>query len=284
MNTIQVACYIVATPIGNLGDISPRALEVLAEVKLIFAEDTRVSGLLLHHFGIKTPVKSLHEHNEEGRVQLIKAHLNDGEAVAIISDAGTPLISDPGYLVVNQLRVAGFAVIPIPGPSALIAALSVAGLPTDRFTFFGFLSAKKSERLKQLDALQAEKKTMVFYESSHRIKAMLNDCIAVFGPHHVAFIGREMTKRFESYQKGSLSFLLQELAENPKTIRGEFVVVLKGVAPQKRVNQTSISDEKILTTLLNETIPLKQAVKIAAKLSPTPKNELYTLALTLKPS
>lgn len=284
MNTLSPACYIVATPIGNLGDISSRALAVLAEVKVIFAEDTRVSGLLLHHFGIKTPMKSLHEHNEGERVALIKGYLEEGEAIAIVSDAGTPLISDPGYLVVNQLRHAGYQVIPIPGPSALIAALSVSGLPTDRFSFFGFLSAKKGERLKQLGALASENRTMVFYESSHRIKAMLKDCIAIFGENHQAFLGREMTKRFESYQKATLSALLLGLEENPKTTRGEFVVILKGVSPQEKVSQNQISNEKILTTLLKNKLPLKQAVTIAAELSPTSKNELYALALQLKPT
>lgn len=274
-------CYIVATPIGNLADLSQRALETLKSVAVVFAEDTRVSGRLLSHFGISAKLLSLHEHNERERTAQVVRYLEEGESVAIISDAGTPLISDPGYPVVAHLRQHDFDVIPIPGPSAIITALSVSGLPTDRFTFEGFLPSKKGERVTKLLNLQSEPRTMVFYESSHRITAMLSDAVEVFGEHHPAFFGREMTKHFEEYRGGTLGELLTYLTDHSDKVRGEFVVAIGGVT-ESESDQSSVSDEALLTALLAEGIPVKQAVKVATKLSATPKNRLYEMALTLK--
>lgn len=277
----MATCYIVATPIGNLGDFTPRAQETLANVTTIFAEDTRVTGHLLRHFSIHTPLKSLHEHNEVARIESIVTHLDAGHSVAIVSDAGTPLISDPGYKVVTHLREKGYPVIPIPGASALITALSVSGLPTDRFLFEGFLPARSGQRQSRLSPLVDEPRTLIFYESSHRILAMLTDLVALFGAEREAFIGREMTKRFEQYLKGTLGELLTHFTTEKDEKRGEFVVIIKG-ADRTEEPTKSIETTELLTLLLKEGLPIKQITRIAEALTGGSKNELYQQALALK--
>src|SRR5690554_8232407 len=203
--------YIVATPIGNLEDLSPRAVKVLSSVAVIAAEDTRHSGRLLEHLGISKPMIAFHDHNERDRVQNILGQLLDGADVALISDAGTPLISDPGYVLVREARAAGVQVSPIPGPCALIAGLSAAGLPTDRFLFAGFLPAKRSGRQAALEQLRKEPATLVFYESPHRIIDFMKDMVEVLGPDRECVLGRELTKTFETFYSGSAETVLGEL-------------------------------------------------------------------------
>ena len=274
-------CYVVATPIGNLQDMTPRAVEVLGSVSAIFAEDTRVSSRLLVHFGIQCPLISLHEHNEMSRVDKIKAHLEAGESVAIISDAGTPLISDPGFTVVRSLREQNFTVVPIPGVSAIITALSVAGIPTDRFTFIGFMPSKKGQRRTELTALSQVTHTQIFYESSHRIVAMLEDLQEIFGETRNIFVGREMTKRFEDYRYGTAKELHQYYVEHDNEVRGEFVVVTSGV-PKKEEEASGIESAQLLQILMAENLPLKQISGILHKVTGRSKNELYQELLALK--
>ncbi len=279
----MATCYVVATPIGNLADLSPRAREVLASVATIYAEDTRVTAHLLTQFGLRVPLVSLHEHNEMERIEPMKAQLERGESVAIVSDAGTPLISDPGFPVVAALREAGFSIIPIPGPSALITALSVSGIPTDRFTFEGFLPPKSGARLNRLEKLSEKSETLIFYESSHRILAMLESAIEAFGADREAFIGREMTKHFESYQQGELSSLLEYFLNHKDEIRGEFVVIIRGKnRTDEPSDEHSVNHLSLLNILLDEGLPQKQIVSIAQKVTGLPKNQLYQTILSLK--
>ncbi|GGZ96274.1 16S rRNA (cytidine(1402)-2'-O)-methyltransferase [Ignatzschineria ureiclastica] len=275
-------CYVIATPIGNLQDLTPRAIEVLRSVTAVFAEDTRVSGRLLQHFGIHVPsLLSLHEHNEMSRIARIEAYLTAGEDVAIISDAGTPLISDPGFTIVRSLRESGFSVIPVPGVSAMITALSVAGIATDRFTFIGFLSSKKQQRLNELAPLSQVPHTQVFYESSHRIESMLEDLVTTFGEDRKIFVGREMTKRFEDYRYGSALELWQHYQNNPGEIRGEFVVVTSGAEIIESENQ-SLEASQLTKVLLAEGLPLKQISGILHQVTGRPKNALYQELLQLR--
>ncbi len=269
--------FVVATPIGNLGDLSPRARETLAAVDLIAAEDTRHSRRLLEHFGIHRPLLALHEHNERERCEGLIGRLQAGESVALISDAGTPLISDPGYRLVRAAREAGVPVVPIPGPSALIAALSVAGLPTDRFVFEGFLPAKGQARRNRLRALADEPRTLVFYEAGHRIEAMLADLAASFGGGREAVVARELTKQFEQIEGGPLDHLREWLAADERHRRGEFVVLVAGAPPREAgAGET----RRVLEILLRE-LPVKRAAAVAAELTGQRRNELYRLALTL---
>jgi len=269
--------FVVATPIGNLGDLSPRARETLATVDLIAAEDTRHSRRLLEHFGIRRPLVALHEHNERERCERLIERLQAGESVALISDAGTPLISDPGYRLVRAAREAGVPVVPVPGPSALIAALSVAGLPTDRFVFEGFLPAKAQARRSRLQALANEPRTLVFYESSHRIQAMLADLAEILGSDREAVLARELTKQFEQIEGGRLDHLCQWLDADENHRRGEFVVLVAG-APA--VEEEAGEVQRILEILLRE-LPVKRAAAVAAELTGRRRNELYRLALEL---
>ncbi len=272
--------YVVATPIGNLRDMSLRAIEVLKTVDCIAAEDTRHSMPLLQHFLITTRVISLHEHNERERsTQLLEA-LQRGESIALISDAGTPLISDPGYFLVREARECGIKVVPIPGPSAIIAALSVSGLPTDRFSFEGFLPAKSKQRVAQLNSLQHETRTMVFYEAPHRVLECLADMQSVFGMKRQAVIARELTKMFETIHNAPLDELLEWVKRDANQTRGEMVLVVAG-AEAKLTEENLVLAENILQILLEE-LPLKQAVELAAKISGKRKNELYQLALKFK--
>lgn len=273
--------YVVATPIGNLGDFTPRAREILAQVSLIAAEDTRHTGQLLKHFAIQAPLTSLHEHNEARRSEELIERLAGGESIALVSDAGTPLISDPGFDLVAHARARGIRVVAIPGPCAAIAALSVAGLPTDRFTFEGFLPAKASARRAQLEALRNEQRTMVFYEGPHRIKDVLSDMLDVFGPERRAVVCRELTKHFETTYGGTLDDLVRKSTDDPDISRGEIVMVVSGASRQTAA--TMLGAEQLLQALLEELTP-SQAAKVAARLTGEKRSDLYDKALALKGS
>ena len=274
--------YVVATPIGNLDDLSPRATRTLASVDVVAAEDTRHSGRLLSHLGIQKRMIALHDHNEKDRAAGILAELQAGRDVALISDAGTPLISDPGYVLVREARVAGHRVSPIPGACALVTALSAAGLPTDRFLYVGFLPAKRSGRKASLDLLSSEVATLVFYESPHRILESVRDIAEVLGSEREIVLGREITKTFETFYSGSVAEVLAELERDPHGSRGEFVVMVRGAMAQAGNNKEATMDvDRVLRVLLAE-LPVKKVAKMAAELTGLSKNELYQRALTLK--
>lgn len=274
--------YVVATPIGNLDDLSPRATRVLANADVVAAEDTRHSGRLLNHLGIQKRMLALHDHNEKDRAGSILAELDAGRDVALVSDAGTPLISDPGYLVVREARAAGFAVSPIPGPCALVAALSAAGLPTDRFLYVGFLPAKRSGRRASLESLGDETATLVFYESPHRILDSVRDIADILGAQRELVLGREITKTFETFYCGPAEDVLAELEQDPHGSRGEFVVMVRGAPPQEGNRESAILEvDRVLSVLLAE-LPVKKVAKMAAELTGLSKNELYQRALALK--
>ncbi len=272
--------FVVATPIGNLDDLSPRARQVLGAVDLIAAEDTRVTGRLLSHFGIKRRQIALHEHNEESLATRLIEDLCNGSSVALVSDAGTPLISDPGFRLLRAAHLAGVRVVPIPGASAFVSALSVSGLPTDRFVFEGFLPAKTAARQKRLTALARESRTVVFYESVHRIEATLADLVESHGATRQAFIGRELTKLHEQCVSGDLEHLRAKLADGSIVTKGEFVLAVAG-AGDGPADQDEVSVERLLVALVNE-LPGKQAVAIAAAATGHNKNELYRRMLALK--
>ncbi|MDS4022274.1 MAG: 16S rRNA (cytidine(1402)-2'-O)-methyltransferase [Candidatus Competibacter sp.] len=272
------ALYVVATPIGNLEDITARALRVLREVDCIAAEDTRHTGQLLRHFGIDTPLLSLHEHNERGRLAEIVERLREGRSVALVSDAGTPLISDPGFPLVRELCRQGSKVIPVPGPSSVLAALSVAGLPTDRFVFEGFPPPKTAARRARLQALAGEERTLVFLEASHRVAETLVDLVVVFGAERWAVIARELTKRFEEVHGAPLGELGTWLAADANRQKGEFVLVVQGVPAASEADTPEI--RRLLRALLAE-LPISRAVVVAAKLTGLRKKPLYELALAL---
>ena len=264
--------HVVATPIGNLADLSPRAQEVLRRVDAICAEDTRHSKQLLAHFGIERPLLALHEHNEDAIAERIVARLQEGQSLALVSDAGTPLVSDPGFRLVRAARAAGIRVSPVPGPSALIAALSVAGLPSDRFTFEGFLPAKASARRERLRGLAAEPRTMVFYESSHRIAESLEDLQAAFGAERPAVLARELTKLFETVLDGRLDELCARVAADDNQRKGEFVVMVQG-APEDE--SAKIAEGRRVYALLNAQLPPSAAAKLAAEITGAPRKALY---------
>ena len=271
--------FVVATPIGNLGDLSPRAAEVLAQVALIAAEDTRVTKRLLQHIGCDTRMLSLHDHNESQRVAGLLERLQAGEDVALVSDAGTPLINDPGYTLVKTVRQSGVKVVPIPGPSALITALLVAGLPTDRFVYEGFLSSKPAARRARLKELAQESRTLVFYESPHRILATLADLRDVFGADREAVLARELTKTFETLHGDQLGALYEWVEADSNQQRGEFVLVVAGVS---EVAESSEVDEEHLLQVLLEELPVKQAASLAARITGGKRNALYARALQLQ--
>lgn len=271
--------YVVATPIGNLEDISARALRILGEVDAIAAEDTRHTGQLLAHFAINTPLFSLHEHNEHARLAQVVARLQAGQSLALVSDAGTPLISDPGFPLVRELRRQGLPVVPIPGTSSILAALSVAGLPTDRFIFEGFLPAKSAARLERLQAVLQEERTLIFLESSHRIAATLADMADTFGAERPGVIARELTKRFEEVYSAPLGELIEWLGADPHRNRGEFVVLVQG-APAVANEVNTLETRQLLTALLEE-LPMGRAVAVAVKATGLKRKALYELALTL---
>ena len=264
--------FIVATPIGNLADLSPRALETFRQVAAVCAEDTRRSGQLLAHFGIERPLIALHEHNEDALAQRIVARLQAGESLALVSDAGTPLVSDPGYRVVRAARAAGVPVSPVPGACAAIAALSVAGLPSDRFVFEGFLPAKASARRDQLAALAGESRTLVFYESSHRIAESLADMRAAFGDERPAVLARELTKLFETVLDGNLADLQRRVETDDNQRKGEFVVLVQGAGEDA---DAQIAEGRRVYALLNAHQPPSAAAKLAAEITGAPRKALY---------
>ncbi|UTW14105.1 16S rRNA (cytidine(1402)-2'-O)-methyltransferase [Marinobacterium rhizophilum] len=273
----EAVLYVVATPIGNLADMTARAIEVLQTVSLIAAEDTRHSARLMAHFNIKTPMISVHDHNERQRIEQIVERLSAGESVALISDAGTPLISDPGFVLVRAVREAGFRVVPVPGCSALVTALCAAGLPSDRFVFEGFLPAKSLARRQRLDALAHEERTLIFYESTHRILASLEDMQTCFGPERMVVAARELTKTFETVKGAPVAELLEWMRADANQQKGEFVVLVQG-APARSDDVVNLEAVRVLDVLLEE-LPIKQAAALAAKLTGLKKNFLYQMAL-----
>jgi len=271
--------YIVATPIGNLEDISLRAIATLKAVDLIAAEDTRHSRQLLNHLGIDTRMLSCHEHNESSRSVEILQKLADGSDIALISDAGTPLISDPGYRLVSAAQQQGIRVTPVPGANSVIAALSAAGLPTENFHFAGFLSAKTLERARQLQAMADLPATLVIFESSHRIDRLLEQVAQIF-PRNPCVVAKELTKLHEQFLRGSAAELLQQFAQDPKLKRGEFVVLIDNSASGEDA-ALDADDIGMLEILLDE-VSVKMAVKIAMRLTGKKKNEIYQQALRLR--
>lgn len=270
--------YVVATPIGNLDDITARALKVLREVSLIAAEDTRHSARLLQHFGIETPLAACHEHNERDHGGRFLSRLLSGEDVALISDAGTPLISDPGFHLVRSAQAAGVRVVPVPGACALIAALSAAGLPSDRFSFEGFLPAKASARRGRLEGVREESRTLIFYEAPHRLLESLEDMRGVFGGERQAVLARELTKTFETLKGASLAELCAWVAADANQQRGECVVLVGGWQPPEGEDSVSAEAVRVLELLLAE-MPVKRAAALAAEITGVRKNLLYQEAL-----
>lgn len=278
MSASESGClYIVPTPIGNLGDITERALQVLQSCNAIAAEDTRHSGQLLQHLGIRKELFALHEHNERQRAGQVIERLQQGEAIALISDAGTPLISDPGYVLVQECRQAGLKVTALPGPCAFVTALSGAGLPTDRFCYEGFLPAKPQQRRKRLQGLAAESRTLVFYESPHRIVDTLADFVQVLGPERPLVLARELTKQFETYLSGTVAEVQAQVLADSNQQRGEMVLVLGG-APEQDAEDVNPAALATLNILRRE-LPLKKAAALAAEIHGARKNTLYQLAL-----
>lgn len=264
--------FIVATPIGNLEDLSPRAQRTLAEVAAVCAEDTRHTRRLLSHFGIEAELVALHEHNEQALAARLVQRLQAGESLALVSDAGTPLVSDPGFRLVAAARAAGIKVSPVPGPSALIAALSVAGLPSDRFTFEGFLPAKPAARRERLQKLAGEPRTLLFYESSHRIADTLGDMAAAFSSARRAVMARELTKLFETVLDGSLEELHQQVLADADQRKGEFVLVVEGAGDDA---DAVLAEGLRVYSLLSAHLPPSKAAKLAAELTGAPRKSLY---------
>lgn len=269
--------YVVATPIGNLGDMVPRAVETLQTVALIAAEDTRHSSRLLSHFDIKTPCIAYHDHSDDTRVDQLVARLQGGESIALISDAGTPLVSDPGYRLVRSARQTGIQIVPIPGACAMIAALSAAGLPSDRFAFEGFLPAKQVARCAQLQSLAADPRTLIFYEAPHRILETLQDMTQVFGAEREVVMARELTKTFETIKGDKVGDLAAWVESDSNQQRGEIVLLVHG-APKPENEAMTPEQMHIMKVLLDE-LPVKQAAAIGAKLTGLKKNFLYDWAL-----
>ncbi|MFT5259118.1 MAG: 16S rRNA (cytidine1402-2'-O)-methyltransferase [Saprospiraceae bacterium] len=277
MNSKAGNLYIVATPIGNLGDITYRAVDTLKKVDRILVEDTRHARTLLDHYAIRTPLQAFHEHNELKLIPTIMEALQQGESYAMISDAGTPLISDPGYKLVNQLQIAGIQALTVPGACAAIAALCVSGMATNRFAFEGFLPAKTAARLAALEMLKQEPRTLIFYEGKHRIIACLQSMAQVFGAQREVVVGRELTKKFETVVAGAFDDVIRQIGSSPENQKGEFVILVEGL----KLVAEDVDIEKILTVLLEE-LSVKQASKLAAKLSGVSKNICYEKAVQLQ--
>jgi 16S rRNA (cytidine1402-2'-O)-methyltransferase len=283
--------YVVATPIGNLGDLSPRACATLESCGLIAAEDTRHTGSLLKAFGVKTPLVSLHDHNEQQRAPDLIARMQGGASIALVSDAGTPAISDPGFELVRAAAAAGIEVVAIPGPCAAVAALSIGAQPTDRFCFEGFLPARVGARRARLDQLKGEPRTLVFYESPHRVIETLEDCAAAFGAARPATVAREITKLHETTYRGTLSELAARAAADGDFVRGEIVLLVGGAPAQPNAGEAGAGEsgadghggalDRVLKILLAE-LPLKQAAHLAAKIAQVRDNEAYKRALYVK--
>ena len=270
--------YIVATPIGNLEDLSPRAQRILSAVDLILAEDTRHSARLLRTFDIRTRTLAFHDNNEERMTGRIISRLAAGGSVALIADAGTPLISDPGFKLVRQAHAQNIPVSPVPGPAALIAALSAAGVAPGKFLFEGFAPARAEARRKRMSALAGAAHTLVFYETPHRIKAFLADAATIFGAGREACIARELTKKFETIRQGTLGGLIEWMEQDPDQGRGEFVVIIAGAGEE----HTDIAELTALLKVLLKSLSLKQVVQIATQLTGAPRNEIYDLAVSLR--
>jgi 16S rRNA (cytidine1402-2'-O)-methyltransferase len=272
---MEAVLYIVATPIGNLGDISERAIEILKQVDLIAAEDTRHSKTLLERFGIKSKITSYHEHNEEKVTQQLIQQIQAGESIAIISDAGTPLINDPGYKIVVAAHDNNIQVVPIPGPSAIITALSASGLPTNKFIYEGYLPAKSEARKTRLKELKIESRTLVFYEAPHRIVESVKIMQEILGDNRRVTIARELTKKFEQIVRESLSVINEKLESEEIKHKGEFVVIVEGA------KEMSVSDEEVLriNQILAEKMTPKDAAGLTAKITDKKKNEVYQLVI-----
>ena len=271
--------YVVATPIGNLNDFSQRAIDTLKAVDLIAAEDTRHSKPLLQHFAITTPLQSLHEHNEQQRSELLVQRLQAGDSIALISDAGTPLISDPGYRLVSLVKSQGIQVIPVPGSCALISALSASGIASDRFSFEGFLPAKAGARRQQLSQLKNEQRTLIFYESPRRLLDTLKDCVEVFGEQRRACLARELTKIHETIETRQLIALQEWVAADANQQRGECVLLIEGASDVVSADEQEM--QRVLALLL-PALPVKKAAAITAGITGGSKNEAYQLALKLQ--
>ena len=278
MATDPGTLYIVATPIGNLEDLSPRARRILSTVDLVLAEDTRHSARLLTAFDIRTRTLAFHENNEERMTGRIINRLIAGSSVALVADAGTPLISDPGFKLVRQAHAQNIPVAPVPGPSALIAALSVAGVAPGKFLFEGFVPARAEARRKRMSALAGAAHTLVFYESPHRIKAFLADAALVFGAGREASVARELTKKFETIRHGTLGGLIDWMEQDPDRGRGEFVVIIAGAEDE----HTDREELAAMLKVLLKSLSLKQAVRVAAELTGAGRNEIYDLAVALR--
>lgn len=271
--------YVVATPIGNLADLSERARQVLSQVDLVLAEDTRHTGQLLRQCGLSRPMQSLHEHNESKRLDSVVEKLQQGARVALVSDAGTPLVSDPGYPLLRRLRELDMPVVPVPGPCAAIAALSVAGLATDRFSFEGFLPPRQGPRLARLQELSSERRTLVFYESGKRLAAVLADMVQALGAARQATVARELTKLYETLYRQSLGELAERAQADPDMLRGELVLVVEGRSGDAR--EASAELEQVLRVLLSE-LSLSQAVKLATRLTGARRNDAYRCATRIR--
>lgn len=272
--------YVVATPIGNLQDMTLRAIEVLKKVDRIAAEDTRHSASLLKHFSINKPTISFHEFNERERFSILIDYLEQGESIALISDAGTPLISDPGFHLVREAKACDITIVPIPGACAAITALSAAGLPTDKFTFLGFLPAKADTRRHYLERLLHETRTMIFYEAPHRLLPVLQTMADVFGENRKAVIARELTKLHESIISGNLATHIRRFTTHADQLRGEIVILIAGT-DEEECETCEVIKEEVLDLLLAE-LPLKQAVTLASKITGERKNVFYEMALQKK--
>lgn len=268
--------YVIATPIGNLADMSPRAIGILAQVDLIAAEDTRTLSQLLSHFDLRRPSTALHDHNEADKVPALIEQLHNGSAIALVSDAGTPLVSDPGFRLVQAAQVEGIKVSPVPGACAPIAALSALGLPTDRFAFEGFLPAKGAAREKRLQSIAAMTMTVVLFEAPHRIDRLVDECIAIYGEQHRCGFAREITKTFETIKQLNLGELRDWLASDANQRKGEMVLVLapKQLETEGGLSQSSIDQDKLADLLLAE-LPATKVAKILAKLTGGKKQALY---------
>ncbi len=278
MVTERATLYIVATPIGNLADITQRAAAVLAGVDAIACEDTRHSQRLLDHLQIKKPLRAYHEHSDGSADNKLVESLAAGQSIALISDAGTPLIADPGYRLVAAARAAGIKVVAIPGPCAAVAALSIAGLPSDQFRFCGFLPARASARNKALEQLADDRATLIFYEAPHRIVESLAAMVAAWGGQRRAAIGRELTKTFETLLDGSLTELAERVAADRDQQRGEMVVIVAGDSAEQ---SSTVEQRRVLSVLLRE-LPLKRAAAVAAELLGGDKRSFYQLGLALQ--
>ncbi|MBH8552151.1 16S rRNA (cytidine(1402)-2'-O)-methyltransferase [Nostocaceae cyanobacterium CENA357] len=270
--------YVVGTPIGNLEDMTFRAVRILQTVDIVAAEDTRHTGKLLQHFQVKTPQVSYHEHNRSSRIPELLEHLVNGKAIALVSDAGIPSISDPGYELVKACIEVGITVVPIPGASAAITALSAAGLPTDRFVFEGFLSAKTQQRREHLESLQSEPRTLIFYESPHRLREALQDLAEVWGSDRQIVLARELTKLYEEFWRGTVAEAIAHYSQRDP--QGEYTLLVAGNPP----NQTQLTEAQLkaeLQQLINQGISRSQASRQLAKFTSLPRRQIYQLALSI---